>query len=69
MLNKLKAIKECITFLQDSYHWLPIEDPNRPGYQEAIDNLESYLTDEEDMLEEQYGEYAHDKYAESKYCF
>ena len=69
MLNKLKAIKECIEFLKDSYLWLPVEDPNRPGFQEAIDNLESYLLDEQDSLEEQYADYSHDKYGESKYCF
>lgn len=69
MLNRLKSIKECIDLLKNNYYSLPIEDPDRNWYQQAIDDLDSYLIDEQDVLEEQYSEHYMDKYSESKYSF
>ena len=54
MAETLKVIKNCIDYLAHSEQDLVPE--LRPWYQQAISDLKSYLTDEEDRFDYEYSD-------------
>lgn len=70
MFSKIENIKECIKFLEDNHSNISINDSEIEWYGQAIEDLKSYLEDQEEYVESCYHEHFNDHvHSESKYCF
>jgi hypothetical protein len=77
MCNRLSVIKDCIDHLALSKDEVFSSYSTIRGYEKAIEELRTYLVDEEERQKQEYedteSEYYHDKYAEPvgdyKYSF
>jgi len=70
MTVELKTIKSCIEYLTQNVQELALPELSA-GYQQAISDLQSYLTDEEDGLDYEYSDndYLTDRHPEYAECF